>query len=1037
MKIFHKKNSKKIFHSLVTSFLFATLIISSQIAYADVPEFGAGRVRSCSASGGVEALDFNPTDGGKDVNFVLDNPVCAATILSSYAAVKLSIAAMNSQCGSGSTVPRVLPSPFQDAIDIARATIKVSSGSPSCKATYATCLGSFATAMGILGGTFATAKVAYDNTTICGANWTKPSTTLYDRSTADYKKTVQLAIEGYSRNDPSQLNFNNKTYREYFYNGVEFEDNPYSGEICYDVTQSKNANGNYPRQKYYLKGTEAGNFNCSKYDMRENQNDPRDNTRISKERLAEFQRAYACCKKRSQEYVCIQYSNDSAAALGAGVQGAIGVVQAGVGGAAGAAAGVEQIESASNLALRNMKFCQVGTHCIINGITFSAKSIDSGRLACAESYSVCPYNFSVGGGTEYCDFYQDGKWSTSQELWVLITQTDIDAGTCSSKSEIRNSDCTYNDKAGKCKNYCQYLTHCTRTSGPDFRYTSGIVSPYFSAACLNFEGDSQNKSSYATIRHFSTPIAQCVKETLENVFYNRAGHSKCLNFDEYPSSDGSCPSGQYATTIDGFEHKVGNRVKQVSFFSTIQNGLQAAVKMVLCLSLMFYGMNVLLGKANIGDKKDILIYIVKIGLVIYFATGDAWQTMFFRGVYSTSSEFSRMVFKIEADQLEIKRDGCQFGTISLHDGTQVSSGRTYPAGKEYLALWDTLDCKIAIYLGFGPQVSAANIASLVIAGYFTGAVGLYFALSVMFFGVMMICATIRALHIFLSSCISIIIFVFISPIVIPTVLFKRTEGIFKGWLSELISFCFQPIILFAYIAIFVIVMDKSFIGSASFIGQAPTKTMVCNKICKNLDGTTAAYTGANLDIPPKCDQLGQKLIDPMNDSVACLINLNSFGKFPGLELFGISIPVLINVLESNAKEKILTLLKAALIMYLLLKFMDEIPNITKDLIGGTALPSSNPDPIKIFKKAMNLAREIQKRGMGAGKKASAMFNKKADRANAAIEKLGNKGKSTSEGSSGASSEGRPDGASKAGSGDSGSSGVGGGGDSGSSSAGSD
>lgn len=996
MKIFQSKNLKNIFHSLIAVTLFVALTISSQNSYADI-KFGTGRERTCSPSGAIEGLDFNPTDGGKDIEFVLGNPVCATVIATTYAYVKGTIATMNGACASGSIVPRIKPSPFQDARDILRASTKLTTGGPACVAAYSAALTALPVAISELAIVYATAKGAYDNTRICGANWTTVNTTQFDRSTPDYKQTVQSIIEGYMRNDSSKLSLTSgdKSYREWYYGGVEITDNPdNSADTCYDVTKPQNSDGSYPKQTYYLKGLETGNYNCKKYDLRLGQNDPRDNTPITQQRLDELQRAYACCKKRSQEYVCIEFDPPGA------------------------------LQS-------DYKFCQVGTRCTIRGITYSAKSLDNGRLACAESYSVCPYNFSVGGGSEYCDYFQDGIWDEDQERWVLITQADIDAGNCADKSEIRNSDCTYNNKAGRCKNYCQYLTHCTKTAGPDFHYISGIVSPYFATACLNFEGDSQNKTAFGggfllgSQRHFSAPIAQCVKETLENVFYNVAGHSKCLNFNEFPSADGTCPSGQYATTEDGFQHKIGTQVKNISFFSTIQNTMQSAVKMVLTLSVMFYGMNVLIGKAHISDKKDILVYIVKIGLILYFATGDAWQTQFFKGVYGTSAVVSRMVFKIEADQQAVKRDGCQFGTITLPDGTTTSTGTSYPEGKEYLALWDTLDCKIMRYLGFGPEVSAANIMSLILAGYFTGPLGIYFAISVMFFGFFLIAATIRALHIFLSSCISIIIFVFISPIVIPTALFKRTEGIFKGWLTELISFCFQPIILFAYIAIFVIVMDKTLIGSASFRGQAPSKTMSCDKICKNFDGTIAPFTGDNLDIPPACDQQGQVLIDPMDDSVACLINLNSFGKFPGFELIGLSIPILVNVFNHNAKEKILTLLKAALIMYLLCKFMDEIPAITKDLIGGTALPGTDKG-VNPFNKVLAMLKSIQKRGMGAGRVLGKKAMQQREGIKGAVQKMGDKGKSAGEGSSGASGVGGPGGGSSAGSG-SGSNTTGGGG----------
>ena len=914
---------------------FAALLIFI-ISYSSTAQasqdFGIGRVRNCSVGDegnvSVEGLDWNPSYGGKDVDFVMSNPVCLSFALTSYASVKAAIALMNYACGTGSGVPRITPTPILDFYDIGKATIK-GSGSPSCVSSIVGATASLGTAVGLMSVTYGIAKGVFNNSNLCGAEWMRANDQTKTFSTSGYKQEVENQINAWIRDGNTEnLNFDNKTYREWYYGGVEVVDSPDGDEVCYDVTQPK-VDNNYPKQKYYLKGSETGNYNCKKYLVQPGQNDPLNNQPLTEARRVELQAAYDCCIRRSSKFVCIEY--DPAGALSS-----------------------------------ERKFCRAGSKCDLRGITFATKFIDNDRQICAETYSLCPYNFSLSGGTEYCNYYKDGKWNESEGRWKMITPEQLAAGDCVNNSEIRNADCTYNSLDGKCDNYCQYLTHCTRTSSV-YPYNSGLSSPYFSEACLNFVGDSQNRVSYnagfilGSQRHFSAPIAQCVKETLENVFYNRAGHSKCLNVNEYPSAGGICPSGLYVTDGSSFTYKKGNPVKTKSFFTTIQDNLQFAVKLVLTMSIMFYGMNLLLSKNDIRQKKDIMVFILKIALVSYFATGDAWQSMFFRGVYGASSEFSRMVFKIKVGEREEQRDGCQFGKIYLEDGTETFSPRTYPEGKEYLAIWDTLDCKIMRYLGFGPEVSAANIVMLILASFLTGPIGIYFALSVMIFGILLIAATLRALHIFLSSAISIIIMVFISPIVIPLALFEKTKSIYEGWLKELISFCLQPMILFAYIAIFIMVMDKTLIGSAEFSGdfaKTPFRTINCEKKCANADGSIVPYVDGEM---PQCDQTGQKIIDPLNDSVACLLSFDSFGQFPGFEIIGISIPIVLNLFESHVKERVLTLLKGALVMFIIYKFMDEIPGITSALIGGTKLPTSNADGISMFKKTLGMARAIQER----------------------------------------------------------------------------
>ncbi len=948
-----QKLRKKVFGFFSLLFFVAALILNNNSFAADF-DYGPGRIRTCSPTDGKPSgLDFNPTvgpnAGGHDALFVLTNPVCITVIATSYAAVKISIPVMNAACGIASNI-RVTPSIVSDAIDIMKATANTRDA--DCAVAYGVALASFGTAMAELGTIYGIANYAYNNTQICGANWTKPSPTLYSIDVPDYKATVQQTIDGFitnSETDKLVLSYASdvyKPFREWYYQGVETIDNPESGETCRDPNRTDASSvatakyEDYPAQLYYLRGPALGNYNCDSY-LIKGTSDPVTGRNWEGDRQAHYTKAYNCCKARSSQYICIDRGS------------------------------------------RGKKFCKAGSLCTIDSVTFSTKFIDNDRFICAESYSLCPYNFSISGGTEYCDYYQDGIWSSSNKRWTYITQEDLEAGNCASKSEIRNTDCSYNDKAGKCRNYCQYLTHCTRTNS-SFNYNSNIGSPYASAACRNFVGDSQNKASFGGIvlgaqRHFSAPIAQCVKETLENLFYNRAGHSECLNVNEYPDANGICQSNEYITKGD-FIFKKGNKVLDRSFFETLQSVMKDAIKLVLTLSIMFYGIKTLLGFGQLSTK-ELTPYILKIGVIFYFALGDAWQTQFFDGFYSGSYEFARLVFKIDAGTDESKRDGCQFGEITLSDGTTTSTGRTYPDGKEYLAIWDTLDCKIMRYLGFGPQDSAANIASLVLASFFTGPIGIYLALAMMFIGICLISLTIRALHIFLLSAISIIIFIFVSPLTITCLLFKKTEHIFKKWLTELISFCLQPMILFAYIAILITTFDKTVIGSATFIGNGPYKTLACNKSCVDSNGNRV-INESDPNVLPACDHPGDKIINPMRDSAVCILGFNDFGRIPVLAAFGINIPTLKNLPDIFSRAGVLTLTKAFLIMYLLYKFMDEISGITSALIGGTELPASGKSATQMFFKAAGFLSAAQKRlGKGSLKAAKGIKNSASKTAN--------------------------------------------------------
>ena len=935
----------------------AILLQNSQAAI----DGGIGRIRVCNSNGDPDGLDYNPFYGGKDVEFVLSNPVCIAVVANAYITVKINIARMNAICGSGAVVPRLIPSPILDFIDISRGTYRAATTkNPSCAGQVAIASASFLGAIGVISAIYGVAIHVYNNTEICGASWVGPNNTQYINNAAKYKATVEDAIFGKNgyidslRANPNQaslLTLDNKIFREWYYGGVEVEDSSEDG-TCLDVAAPRRSDGSFPPQKYYMKGLETGNFNCKKYDILPGTSldrvlesgasirDPSDTSKFitSQAIVYEFNAAYNSCKKRAREYVCIEYGSSS-------------------------------------------KFCRAGSLCTINSIVFSAKSVDNGRLACAETYSLCPYNFTIGGGAEKCDFFQDGV--TVGGRFQVIDIASVTSKHCDGKSEIRNGDCTYNNQAGRCRNYCQFMTHCTKTDLSDYKYASSIKSPYFANACIDMVGDSQNVMSYGTgfiagsARHFSAPLAQCTKETIENIFYNRAGHTECKTLNDSPSGN-QCPGGAF--------YQKGSKVMATSFFSTLQSKMRLIVKLVLTLSITFYGAKILLGGGAI-KKTDILMYILKIGLVLYFATGEAWQTMFFDGIYSASTVFSQMVFKVETSNDPRKRDGCQFGKIVLSDGTQVAQS-SYPAGKEYLAIWDTLDCKITRYMGFGPEVSTANIVKLIIAGWLTGPIGIYFSIALLFFGLLLISVAIRALHIFLSSAIAIIIMVYVSPIIIPLVLFEKTKPIFKGWLTQIISFSLQPMILFAYIAVLITLMDKTLIGSATFYGEPPFRTISCKEYCQDASGAIVDN--------PNCDKSGQKLIMPKVDSIACMIDTNYFANWPGLELIGITLPFLIEFFADHVREKILTVAKAILVMYFLYTFMDEIPEIAEQLLGGARLPSSKANAVDMMKSIGGALSAIQKRAnRGLGKVGKGAASGAASAARKVLE-AGNQGKSVAD-----------------------------------------
>ncbi len=219
---------------------------------------------------------------------------------------------------------------------------------------------------------------------------------------------------------------------------------------------------------------------------------------------------------------------------------------------------------------------------------------------------------------------------------------------------------------------------------------------------------------------------------------------------------------------------------------------------------------------------------------------------------------------------------------------------------------------------------------------------------------------IRALHIFLVSTIAIAILILVSPLTITAILFQKTKNIFDGWLKQLLGFIIQPVILFAYLAIFIAVMDYSIYGIRHDLP----------------DNGGITFSGDGLDTPKGTICSG----DAHNKSLFCIFGFATFGTYSGLEPIGILAPFVVNL----NKEKLNTIIQAGLLMFIFSKFMDKISDMAQNLTGSSAISSGTPSAARIAAKAGGIARGIQKRGTRVAKRAIIGSAKKTGRAIAAV-----------------------------------------------------
>ncbi len=944
-----KKLLKTQFCFFIITVLLAGIFLNVNNAYA-VYEGARSKVSWNKGSGMCNAGDFSfdALKSNVDVNWEVANPVCAAFIASSGLAmvvagqvteymcvaqnfVGLSKAASEKAgnpipdlpflspsvgykllyrssvlCAGrigeygilqSATVGACIPPGTPICVSAITQAALASSDMSRCCIAYSSYAASVAASVAALAIIYATAKGAYEKGRVCGHNWNgwkkfdvngDPVSEGEDGiwRSGPYEGSYQYCLESiFVYNDSAnsnpcgfdnvdgvpynELSLRNKYYREYLYGGREYKDNSCSNPKSWSNEKKKEMLGygddaaDFPGassssgQRYYMKGPgAAGNYACHRFLVSSN---PKFDVEASK--------AYDCCKERSQTTICIENApliDDN----------------------------------------YEHKFCKFGSKCSVKAITFDifyAKS--KSDYLCAKTYSVCPYNHNLGGGSEYTKY-----------------------------EENADGQPTY-----RAENFCQVMKHCAKVPITPYVRMTNLKGAFISSACKDLRGDSQNVYSFESellptgnARGFSAPIAQCFKETVQNLLLNRAGDTKCRNPDEMPNHEGNCESGYF--------YAKGQDLVTKSPFADIQDKLRWIIKMALTLSIAFFGAMVLLGMQPIA-KKQILGYIIKISLLMYFALGNAWQFGLIDGVLETSSTLGSIMMRIDDDKPENMRDGCSFPRYNhklLPSDPARYDNPKYPEGLEYLQIWDVLDCKLMRALGYGPDVSVPNLVISIFAGFLTGGLGILFVVATFFFAFFFLSLILRALHIFLLSTVAIVILIYVSPIVFTCILFQKTKSIFDNWLKQLIGLVLQPVILFAYLGIFISIFEYVIIGNVE-------------------------YRGDGLKVPKEIVCSGEA----KDKSIYCIFRIANFKTFSGLEPIGLSVPIL----TSMNKEKLNTIIKAGILMFIFSNFMDQVSTLAAKLVGGSKLKSSTPGMVDMGKEAFEKANGVRKRGTRLAKKA--------------------------------------------------------------------
>ncbi|MGI4775868.1 MAG: type IV secretion system protein [Janthinobacterium lividum] len=516
---------------------------------------------------------------------------------------------------------------------------------------------------------------------------------------------------------------------------------------------------------------------------------------------------------------------------------------------------------------------------------------------------------------------------------------------------------------------CKYI----KEPYPESQYAS-FMDPTNSQGC--YQTAYENSKTGIVI---SSPLIECIKEMATNL---------ALGSSDVSESNGS-PT-QENTTLFQF-----------------QSNMHKAVSALLAIYVIFFGFKILL-RGEVPPKNELIIFALKIIFVTYFSIGININSSSSSGRFDgmSSLAFPFMLGGIQQIAAWVINAGvsnlCNF-TASALSANNIDS---YSSGFEYIAIWDSLDCRVSHYLGLDMlqtmivenqsrnhdfahfdffNFSIPPYYYLLIPAVISGNMMLV-TLAVMY-PLLVISVSAYLINSMVVCTISITILGILSPIFVPMLLFDYTKKFFEAWVKLLISFMLQPMVVVAFIVTMFSIYDVGFYGQCKYVSATVNSNNRATQIFY-IDNNWDNYDSQD-DVSSCQNSLGYML----NNPIASLYNFSSstlegmttpttstqqyVSKFPFLKALS-SNPSLFftstTLLFDKIKDITLALITACFTLYLMYHFSAQLSEFAADMTEGVSLSGSTIGPQTLFKAGMKALGGFK----GAGKVMSALGKGRPD-----------------------------------------------------------
>jgi len=388
-----------------------------------------------------------------------------------------------------------------------------------------------------------------------------------------------------------------------------------------------------------------------------------------------------------------------------------------------------------------------------------------------------------------------------------------------------------------------------------------------------------------------------------------------------------------------------------SFLGGLQQGLRQAVMVALLLYVVLFGFNIVTSGGEI-KKSDLFVFILKFALVLYFSVGivdpngqlqSGLSNYVYPGGLAAMSSFANFIM-----------------TAANSDGLCFYNPTSYAPGYSYLAIWDSLDCRVAYYLGLY-LVNTSGSTSSVIYGVLGVIIPALLSLEIIFFillivyGVFILSFAVYFVHFYVIALIMFAITVYLGVIMVPLALFSYTKGFFDAWLKMIISYVIQPVIVLAFMAFVLMIFDIIVFGNCQFTQNSGPYPSWSTNWTPCTDGSSPRCCNPSQQNPnqdPNLPQLQCTTITTCQKTLGYILLSQLETSVTSFSAIFINLAIVNENIVDNISTIIGALLEVILFIYLLSLFGEDLGNFAAKLTSGPNIGEFAKSPSEVFKSIM-------------------------------------------------------------------------------------